>query len=729
MNIFSTLKNYNIKYLWKDIFTGIIIAAVSIPISMGYTQIAGLPAVYGLYGSLLPILVFALFSTSPQLIWGVDAAPAALVGGVIATLDIIPGSQEAIAIVPVLTFYTACWLLLFSVLKAGKMVNYISTPVMSGFISGICCTIILMQFPKLMGGTSGTGELFELIHHIYKTLLILNIPSLVLGVLTLLILRISAKFIPKFPMAIIVLLSGAILQYFFQLDSYGIALLSKVEPGLPSLIVPDFFCISFADGMGMSFTVALVITAETLLAENSYALKNGYKLDDNREIFTFAMGNFAAAFTGCCPVNGSVSRTSMGEQYGGKTQLMSISAFITMIFVLLFGTGFIGYLPVPVLTAIVISALMNVVEFDLAGKLFKVDRTEFFIFVAAFSGVMILGTIYGVIIGVVLSFIAVIIRAVTPPKDFLGVIPGRQGFHSLSKNKNAYPIKGILIYRFSGSLFFANINYFQQDIENNITDDIKTVIIDAGGINSIDVTAAERLELLCNSLEKKGIRFFITEHISRLNDQFRQMGIGSLIEKGVARINIETALKACGIEHPYPLVGIENVSDANIVSDYIMYEFDWAFGKDAQRQMEKHALDILHNSKPFDESENLHRTLMNTTDKWGGLNIFDESELLERLEMHISELSERLGKDEQALEERLELRRKKLADTIKTQNPEAFGNFQQRIHKLDHILEKENPKAYERLMEHRKQLLHRLEERNPELAKQIKDWYDSYNNL
>ena len=164
-----TLRHYDKKNLSKDIVAGIIIMAVSIPISMGYAQIAGLPAVYGLYGSVFPILAFALFSTSPQFILGVDAAPAALVGAALLSLNIESGTSEAIAAVGMLTFFVALWLLAFSVLKAGKLVNFISTPVMGGFISGICTTIILMQVPKILGGTAGTGELLELAEHIAET--------------------------------------------------------------------------------------------------------------------------------------------------------------------------------------------------------------------------------------------------------------------------------------------------------------------------------------------------------------------------------------------------------------------------------------------------------------------------------------------------------------------------------------------------------------------------------
>ncbi|MBQ7065894.1 MAG: SulP family inorganic anion transporter, partial [Lachnospiraceae bacterium] len=160
------MKQFRKDNLAKDILSGIIVALVSIPISMGYAQVAGLPVTYGLYGSIFPILIYSLFTSSPQFVFGVDATPAALVGGALASLGITAGTPEAMEIVPIITLVTACWLLVFYFIKAGRLVNYISTPVMGGFISGIGCTIILMQVPKLFGGSPGTGELFILLINI-----------------------------------------------------------------------------------------------------------------------------------------------------------------------------------------------------------------------------------------------------------------------------------------------------------------------------------------------------------------------------------------------------------------------------------------------------------------------------------------------------------------------------------------------------------------------------------
>ena len=170
--------------------------------------------------------------------------------------------------------------------------------------------------------------------------------------------------------------------------------------------------------------------------------------------------------------------------------------------ILLCATGAIGYLPVPVLTAIVISALLNVVEVHLAVRLFRVSRQEFFIFMAAFVVVLFLGTIYGVLAGILLSFVAVIIKATNPPRHFRGMIPGKQEFYDLDRNRAVWPVKNVLIYRFSENLFFANIKILQSDIENNVREDTKAVILDAGAVNSIDITAADGLVSLADSLQK-----------------------------------------------------------------------------------------------------------------------------------------------------------------------------------------------------------------------------------
>ena len=677
--------------------------AVSIPISMGYAQIAGLPAVYGLYGSVFPILIFALFSTSPQFIFGVDAAPAALIGSALAGLNITAGSTEALAAVPMLTFFVALWLLIFSLLKAGKLVNYISAPVMGGFITGICTTIILMQVPKLMGGTAGVGEFLELAEHIAGTAKIMNLPSVILGVISLAILLIAKRRIPKFPMAVVLMAAGAVLTNVLPLQDWGIQTLAAVETGLPKWSLPDFSAVPLKEAVTISLSVAVVIMAETLLAENSFAQKNRYQIDDNQEILAFSIGNFAAAFTGCCPINGSVSRTAMGEQYQAKTQLTGLVAGGSMIVLLLFCTGFIGYLPIPVLTAIVISALLGATEFDLAARLWNVSRTECFIFLGAFFGVLFLGTINGVLIGIILSFTEMIIRTAKPATCFLGIQPGHKHFRDLKEGGQIHPVSQVLIYRFSSNLFFANISVLQREIEQALKEDTKTVILDASGIGSMDITAADRLNLLSESLKEKGIRFYITEHISGLNTQMRKLGLGHLIENGNVRRTIHIALKDSGYKRPYPLEGgVDNAERSASLkrADNRVQEFVWAFGADAETEMEKQ---IMHQIEHLKETKDVEELLHGS---WSHMEELDLDEWLEHLEEHLKEIVRISGKDEHALAQKIEQHRQEIHERIAREHPELAERFRERRHLLDEHLKERHPEVFvliEKYREERKE--------------------------
>lgn len=721
-------KNYRREYLTKDIVSGIIVALISIPISMGYSQVAGLPVVYGLYGSLFPIIVFGLISSSPQFVFGVDAAPAALVGGTIASLGIASGSDEAMRVVPVITFVTACWLMLFFIVRAGKLVNYISKPVLGGFISGIGCTIILMQVAKLFGGTAGTGEVVELAGHIISERGSFNLLSFIMGIGTIIIVLVSKKISRKFPMSVIMMLLGALSTAVFHVDSYGVKLLPKVEPGLPEFKMIDFSVLTEypSEIITLGLTVALVIVSSTLLTACNYAIKNDYKIKNNREILAYSMSNFCAAFNGCCPLNGSVSRTGIAEQFGVKSQVMSLVAALTMAIIVLFGTGFIAYLPVPVLTGIVISALIGILEFGMAKKLWKTDKVEFAIFMGAFLGVLVFGTIYGVVIGVLLSFVSVIIKASVPPRGFLGVIPGQNGFYDMERNRNAHTIKGAVIYRFSGTLFFANINVFVRDIENAVTPDIKLVIVDASGIGSIDITAADRLVIMAEKLKNKGVRFYLTEHVGYVNDLLRKLGAGELIDIGAVRRTISLALRDSGIVRPYPLEDRDGISPMETVLERNdeLAEFEWAFGDEAEERMEKLALEVAGNvaGSNLTSTGVIRDAEQNVS--WGRIGLFDEDELLDRLEMHLSEIAQRGNHDPKLLEERIEERRsiveKKLADL----NPDAIKALKEHRRKLALHFKETNPEAYEHMLQVRREHIERLEKSEPKLAEKLKELYN-----
>ena len=714
----------------KDILAGIIVALVSIPISMGYAQIAGLPVVYGLYGSLLPILVFAFLSTSPQFVVGVDAMPAVMVGSLLSQLGIAAESPEAMELVPLLSFLTAAWFLVFYVIRAGRVLRYISTPVMGGFISGVGFTIILMQIPKLFGGSAGVGEIFPLLGHLAEQLEQFHLLSAALGFGTVLILLLCKRYIPKVPMTVILMAVGAVLQVTFHLDQYGVKLLPQVESGLPHLVFPRLSLLTqhTSQLLLQSLSIAAVVMAQTLLATGNYAMRYNDKVDNNAELLAYAAMNAAGGAVGCCPINGSVSRSGIADTFGARSQIMSVAAAATMLVVLLFGTPLLQYLPVPILTGIVIVALIGILEISLCKRLWKTSRNEWIVFILSFLGVLIFGTVPGVVIGCLLSFAEVAVRAVAPPTSFVGRIPGQGNFYPLDRNSAARPIEHAVIYRFSGNLFFANIDRFQQEIKGAIDADTKVVVVDARGIGSIDVTAADRLVIMHRNLKNQGIHLYLTEHDGSLNDQLRTLGAKSLIEEGAVRRTITLALQDAGIEKPYTLVEKNPVLTASYSSfpetDLALAEFEWAFGAEAENYLQKfaeEAADELVKQPEILEDKHLHT-------HWGSLSPVDEDELMEHLELRLEQMSQKgIITPEQAkrLEERIEHRKAQAEKYLQEIDPHVIERLIEHRHLLRMRMKQRNPEEYAHMRQLQNEWYLQLKERDPQLAEKLKKFYEA----
>lgn len=740
MRLISMIKNKNEINYGRDIMAGIIVALVSIPISMGYSQIAGLPAVYGLYGSVFPIFIFGLLTTSRQFVVGVDAMPAVMVGAMLAEAGIAAESGEALLFIPMVSLFVALWFLLFFIFKLGRIVKFISTPVMGGFISGVGLTIIFMQVPKLFGGASGVGTMIPIFKHIVHEMNDFNLLAFCLGAGTTVMILISKKLIPKVPMTAIMLFLGAVVQIVFQVDGYGVKLLPDVDAGLPGLYIPklDILTDHFSLILVQSFGIALVIMAQTLLASGNYAFKYGDKLDNNAELFAYAGMNIASGMTGCCPINGSVSRSGIADTFKCRSQLMSITASLVMVAVLLFGTPLLSLLPVPILTGIVIAALAGIIEITLAKRLFKTSRNEFLIFLISMFGVLLFGTVNGVIIGCVLSFFEVAIRAASPPCAFVGRIPGQGNFYALERNSNARPIKNVVIYRFGGNLFFANIDKFQGDIEQAIRPDTKCVIVDARGISSIDITATDRLVMFARGLMDRGVHLYLTEHEGTLNDMIRGMGGQALIEENHVRRTISLALRDAGFEKPYELEGNAGASYKDECDNQLerLAEIEWAFGKDAEMWMEKLAIReagmLINEASGHDASEyadiidrlfgsvRLHTI-------WGILGRFDENEFWDYLEFNLDEMAKagRLATDElDALQSEIEGRRIESEAHLKDINPDALVKLKEHRAEIMEHLKERHPEAYGHVQTLHKKKYEELTVNNPKLAEVLKELHE-----
>ncbi|MBC1421502.1 SulP family inorganic anion transporter [Listeria seeligeri] len=542
-HIFLSLNGYKVSYLRNDVISGIGVAALTIPVAMGYAQVAGLPPIYGLYASFLPVIAYVIFASSPQLIFGIDATASAITGSIIlGTAGLTAGSKEAIALAPVLAFFCAIFLVLFSILKLGRFAKYISAPVLSGFISGLSVSIIMGQIPKIMGLKESGDSFFSSLGIIFGQFFQSNWLSLAMGVVTIIIVISCKKLIPKVPMSLVVLIIGTMAAYFFKLDQYNVDIVGKIPVGFPSLGLPDFAASSWTLAIGGGLVCAIATFAGSLLPSESFAMRNKYTIDDNRELFAYGASNFVAAFSGCPPASASVSRTAANEQFRGKTQMVSIVAATIIALIVAFLSGLLYYMPQPVLSGIVFAALVGIIDLDVLKGLFKISRREATVWIVAAVGTLLVGVIFGVLLGIVLSFINVVSRSMQSPVAVLGVIEGRHGYFDLKRNPEAKSIPNIVIYRYSASLFFGNFGKFANGLKAAIQDDTKLVIFESSAIINIDTTSTESLKDLLKWLDERGIEYYFADIIDHLKTSFRKHDLGFIIDDGHTKKTVEDAL-------------------------------------------------------------------------------------------------------------------------------------------------------------------------------------------
>ena len=352
---------------------------------------------------------------------------------------------------------------------------------------------------------------------------------------------------------------------------------------------------------------------------------------------------------------------------------MSLTAAAVMLLVLLFGSSLLRLMPVPVLTGIVVSALIGILEIPLAQKLWRQNRREFMIFLAAFLGVLVLGTMGGVALGVALSFFAVVVRAVVPPTAFLGVVEGQDGFFNLSRVSRARPIADTVIYRFGGNLFFANIGAFQEQIEAALTPETRRVIVDGQGIGNIDMTAAERLIQFEEGLRLRGVRLYLTGHVGAVNDQLRQNGAGALLDSGCVRRTVADALLDAGLEPPYPLTGAE--TDA---AEEGLAEFEWLYGAEAPAKLDALAAVI---AGELSGAETISLAAAEQHSGFGAVGALDEDELLDDVEQRLTAMTASGAIPEQrraAVEAHLEEARGRMERRLGRESPRRLHELRER---------------------------------------------------
>ncbi|MFR0795016.1 MAG: STAS domain-containing protein [Oscillospiraceae bacterium] len=361
----------------------------------------------------------------------------------------------------------------------------------------------------------------------------------------------------------------------------------------------------------------------------------------------------------------------------------------------------------PVLTAIVVNALIGATEFGIARRLWRVNRVELGIFTGAFFGVLLLGAIKGVLVGMVLSFIDVLMRAAAPQRTFLGTLPGKAGFFPIDRVSGVQALPHIVLYRFSGSLFFANIRRFQEDIEGAVQPDTQAVIVDGSAIVSVDITACDRLVVLNRKLRAQGVRFYLTEHIGEVNDQLRHFEAGELIESGVVRRTIQGALRDA--DAAVDIGGAQQRIPDNMDDIRQLQELEWLYGADAEVQIERNVQLLLARMRTTEDKDARRTMLEHFLNEDFHFGSIDTDEVLLHLEGHTDELAVLLGNSEDDVFTDLEVERDSLIDRVEQEHPEFVEHVRERRDHLDHDFRANHPTSAARIEARRTQLHARIE--------------------
>ena len=504
----AMLFRYERRDFRSDLIAGLSVAAVCLPVGIAYAEIAGVPAVYGIYSAVLPLIVYALVGSSRQLITGPDAATCLMVASALGPLA-AGDPHRYMELMISLTLITGVFNIIFGLCRFGFIANFLSHPILVGYLNGIALIILAGQLSKLFG-YKGEAELFwgKLVEFSQK-ISATHLPTLALGVVALGLLLALKRWAPRLPAALLVAALGILAVRLLQLETHGVAVLGTVPSGLPTLHLPSFDPARFQTLFRDAATIALISFTSGILTAKSFARRNRYAIDANQELIAFGACNIATGLVQGFPVTGADSRTAVNNAMGGRTQLVGIIAAAAMLVFLLYCTAPLASLPTAVLAAIIAVSSLGLIDLAALRELSAASRRELAFSLVTTAGVLYFDVLPAVFLAIALTLLWMLLDASKPHDAVLGRVPGMGGFHNISDYPDAVTEPGLLMYRFDGNIMFFNIDYLKERIFSEIAASatpVEQVVVDAGPVNFVDITGLKGLLDLREELAGRGIR-------------------------------------------------------------------------------------------------------------------------------------------------------------------------------------------------------------------------------
>jgi SulP family sulfate permease len=531
--VVGLFRGYQRAWFRADLLAGISVCVVMIPSVVAYAELAELPPINGLYAALAGLIGYALFASSRHVIAGPDAAVALLVG-----IGIAPFLQDHPDRAPVLAAMVAllggALMLVASQLKAGVIADFLSKPVLVGYLTGAALILMSTQFGKLFGLKLAGKNFFALLADLFRHISETNFLTLVIGVLLILLLELLRRWAPKIPGALAVFVLALVGSAIFHLQDRGVACIGDVPRGLPAPRVPMVSLDLMTDLLPAAVSVALLTFPDGVLMARAFASKNGYSIRPNQELLALSAANLASGFFQGFSVGASQSRTTVNDAAGGKTQMSSFVAAGTLVLFLIFFTGLLKQLPVVALAAILIFSGIHLVEIHAYRNLHKISPLAFILALLVTAGVLVVGVIPGILIGVMISLVVLLGRLARPTDAVLREVPATGAFHDTGDAPEARNVTGLIAYRFYAPLFFANADYFSSRVNELVAaspDPVRWVVVDLQAVTDIDVTAAEALQRLDSDLEQRGIEIKFARANRPLRERLTRIGLGEHLQK------------------------------------------------------------------------------------------------------------------------------------------------------------------------------------------------------
>ncbi|MDA9984943.1 sulfate permease [Flavobacteriaceae bacterium] len=547
--ILSWLKTYSPSFLKGDIAAGITVGIMLIPQGMAYAMIAGLPPVYGLYAALFPQIVYAIMGTSRQLAVGPVAMDSLLVAAGLGALSLTTNA-EYIALASFLALFMGTIQLLLGGLKLGFLVNFLSKPVISGFTSAAAIIIALSQLNHLLGiDIPRSNKLHELFFYLIELGPQTHLLSVLISGLGISFLLIAKKHFPKLPGALLLVFLTTFIAAQNNWESLGVTLVKEVPEGLPSFVWPKASLSQVYELFPLALTLALIAFMEAISVAKAVEEKEKTNyLNPNQELIALGSANIVGGLFQAFPTTGGFSRTAVNHDAGAKTGIAALFSAAVVGLTLLFFTSFFYHLPTAVLGAIILVAVGKLIDLSYPKKLWKNNRSEFYVLLFTFSITLFVGIKEGILLGVFAALLYMVYQNTRPHIAVLGRIKNTHYFKNIDRFSNEVTtFPHVLILRFDGQLFFGNQRYFKQQLSHLIKqhpESVNHLVIAAAPINYIDASAMEMLSLLFEELKENGTNLYWTGLSGPIRDQFHNLGVLSRFNNLFVYSSLEAALNA-----------------------------------------------------------------------------------------------------------------------------------------------------------------------------------------